>query len=270
MSKLLTGSSGASQVTREAGRFYTRDSEPGRRYRSVTTFLSQGIAKPFLINWSAGTAADYALDNWDELASLPRDEARKRIAGAHRAKRDSAADIGSKVHDYIEAHIKDEPRPKAPLEVVPYLEEFKRWADAYEAEFEAAECQVFNRTHSYAGTLDAVATISYMGKEGEAGRMKLVLDWKTSAKGPYPESELQLAAYRRAEFADIHGEEVPLPAGIVGGAVLRLVPGKTALMWADTSDAMFDAFLAVMEVVDRPNKDRRVLDKEVPAIPRRS
>src|SRR3990172_181392 len=74
------------------------------------------------------------------------------------------------------------------------------------------EASVFNRTERYAGTLDAIATI---------GGRTLVIDVK-SGKGVYPETALQLAAYRWAEFVGVpDGSEQPMPP-TVGAAVLHL------------------------------------------------
>ena len=62
------------------------------------------------------------------------------------------------------------------------------------------------------GTLDLVADL--------ADGQRWLLDWKTTASGIWPESALQLAAYRNADFyIDDNGDEQPMPPVDQAGCV---------------------------------------------------
>lgn len=106
-------------------------------------------------------------------------------------KRDEAAEVGSVVHDIVEAEIHGRDVPTYPLEmaerVQSALSAWHRWRDANRMEIVATEVPYVSEVHRFGGTLDAVA------REPD-GRLVL-LDWKTS-NGVYTDYLLQLAAYK--------------------------------------------------------------------------
>ena len=66
------------------------------------------------------------------------------------------------------------------------------------------ETPVYNRRFMYAGQLDLIAEL--------IDGFIWLLDFKTAAKGIFPEDAIQLSAYRNAEFyLDADGVEQPLP-----------------------------------------------------------
>jgi hypothetical protein len=122
--------------------------------------------------------------------------------------------------------------------------------------------------YEYAGTLDAIL---HLPKHVDLfGNGHVVVDYKTSAKGPYPEVALQLAAYRNADFAVLaDGTKVDIPE-ITGGAVLSIVPPDPCkLIEVDCGPGVFDVFLAIQEVYRnwfvKGGYEKRVLGRELVA-----
>lgn len=237
----------------------------GERFWSVTTIIGGGLPKPALINWAKKFTAEYACDNIIKLnallepdldGSVDRDGAVDWLKNAAFRDRDRKADLGTAIHEAIEAHVLGKPTPEWPLPLRPRMQAFERFLAEYEPEFVPApvvgqkpelgngvllaEAPVFNREQHYAGTLDGIVTI---------GGRQLVLDVKTSARGIYPEIGLQLAAYRFAEFVGLpDGSEQPMPK--TDGAVALHLPddGTYALREIQADEETFRAFLYVREV----------------------
>jgi hypothetical protein len=215
----------------------------------VTSILSV-VAKPWLIGWAKKYTAEYAVDNFDKLEALlranpdgyvDREGAVDWLKGASFRERDRAGDLGTLVHEAVEAYVLDKPMPKWSPLVAARMKGFEDFLNAYEPDYQfgMAEASVFNRSQKYAGTLDAIATI---------GNRSLVLDVKTG-KDVFPENALQLAAYRHAEFiGGADGSEHPMPE-TDGAAVLHLpANGTFRLVEVRTDDEVFKTFLYIREV----------------------
>jgi hypothetical protein len=248
----------AERHTRSGGRrvdtrWYT-DYE-GNRYWSVTTLL-KGVPKEALIQWSARVTAESAIDDMD----LWRAHARRRgrdgaIASLSRVRFDrneEAIDRGTAVHAAIQAWVLEQPLPADLTELEErYVLQFLSFLEAHQPEIYAAELTVFNRSQWYAGTLDLIAKLPRL-----PGAPLMLVDSKTGS-GVYPESALQLSAYRRAEFAEVQdGRVVEMPA-VDACAVLHLTPDRwdlipvETLKVRETSGAerdVFKTFLYVREV----------------------
>lgn len=229
-------------VTSKAERF-RKDSPNGRLYgwgdetfNSVTTILS-ALGKPWLGAWAAKMVAEYAVDYRSEWESLPKAGAVRLLKGAPWEKRDAAGDLGTAVHDAIEAAVLGQTRPEYAPDVAPRIAHFDRFLDDYKPTFLASEAAVFNRRYRYAGTLDAIAQI---------GDETLLLDVKTS-RDVYPEYALQLAAYRHAEFLGLpDGTEAEIPA-TDGAAVLHISPDDYRLIRVRADEEVFRYFLYIAQ-----------------------
>lgn len=220
-------------------------------YWSVTTILGGGLPKPALINWAKKFTAEYAVDNLKKLNALcepdtdgtiDRDGAVDWLKGAAYRDRDAKADLGTAVHEATEAYVLGKPMPKAPAVIKPRMAAFEKFLEDWAPEYQEGmtEATVFNRAEKYAGTLDAIVTI--------AGR-PLVMDIKTGGKAIYPETALQLAAYRHAEFIGApDGSEVEMPD--VDGCVALHLPdaGGYSLIECRADEEVYRAFLYVREV----------------------
>ena len=160
---------------------------------SVTTILKVVDKSGPLTGWAKRETAACAVRNLDVLV-------RMRETGGDTAavnwlktipdfKRDSAADVGTRVHLFAEQLARgEEPDPTAEEE--PFVAAYRTFLTEYRPRVLAVEEMVCSLRHGYAGTLDSVAVIA-----GETW----LLDVKTGT-GIYPETGLQLAAYANADF----------------------------------------------------------------------
>lgn len=205
---------------------------------SVTTVL-KALDRPALVQWAANMAANYAVENWAKLAELATDAERiSLIKMAHRRESTRAANLGTAVHDAVDAWCTSRPMPSWEPGVAPYMDQFLGFLEAYEPEFIQNEFTVWSHRHGYAGTGDAIARIN--------GWVTL-LDTKTG-KGCYPETGLQLAALAGADCI-LHpdGREEPLPT-VDRLAILHLRPQSWGLIPVNPGIDTFDAFVGALQV----------------------
>jgi hypothetical protein len=236
------------------------------KLRRVTTILEQGCSKgDALTFWAGNLTADTAMENLPYLinASLypeQRTDARNWLARAHVRKKDERKDVGTAVHDLIEAKVLGKPMPEELLtdpNLTPFLDHFLTFIEDWQITFEASEMVVGNEEDGYAGKLDyllrspliAVALAAYFQCEVPADSV-FIGDTKTGGeldiKGVYPEASLQMAAYRKARVAWLRdGTKVPMPSTFWAGVVLHLRPEGYRLIPAVADDAVFNAFLTV-------------------------
>jgi hypothetical protein len=228
----------------------------GESFPSVTTVLGATEAKPWLPAWSAGIAAEYAVDNLAALARLKRTEGRdKAVALAKKQAaliRDRKRDTGGYVHDMAEALVLWQASPEGrgtdlSLPLLPghlqgadydgesvddvagwMVEGYLNWVADYGPQFLAAEMTVYNALLKVAGTLDQIVRLPGLGT-GRAGRfvhgpgLDCCVDLKTGKHldATVPE---QIALYRRMREARMPlGDLVPMPPTDCG-AVLHLRP----------------------------------------------
>lgn len=256
----------AAQVApkRDRSGYYTHPAT-GDRFMSVTTILSGGIPKPALMHWAAFEAAQCAVDNIPTLVRArgqgARMELRNWLQRAAERKRDTAANLGTLVHDIVEARVLEEPTPELTDEQKPFVEAFDRFLDQWQPEYEATELTVANTVHGYAGTLDAKLRLPVLPDAllelGYQPGDLLEVDYKTG-KSVYPEVGLQLAAYRRADIGWLKNGTQIEPPPTVGGLVLHIrpedlpggEPGGYALRPVRTDDEVFEKFLAAQQIAD--------------------
>lgn len=173
-----------------------------RKLDGVTTLISNGLPKPALVRWAANTAADLAVDEWDQLAELPVSERRRRIAGAPDAKRNALALRGTKIHALADKLANGEEVEVAD-ELAGHVESCLRFLDEWDVQENFTEFPVYHAKYLYAGTGDLIAML---------GPDMWLLDWKTSGSGAYGDTAFQLAAYRYAtHLLDDDGELLPMP-----------------------------------------------------------
>jgi hypothetical protein len=239
----MTTMNGTKVVTSDAAKLRTDDGR-GRLYswgdevfRSVTTIL-KALSKDALIYWAAREVAEYAYDERDDWAGLDRAKAVRLLKGAPWDKRDAAGNLGTAVHDAIEALVLGQTAPEYAPAIAARMDGFDRFVKDYRPEWLASEAAVFSRKYGYAGTLDGIVGI---------GDKTYIIDAKTG-KGVYPEYALQLAAYANAEFVGLpDGSEGALPA-IDGGLVLHLTPTGYKVVRVRIDDEVFRYFLYVLQM----------------------
>lgn len=243
-----------------------------RKLWSVTTIIG-ALSKPALVPWAANATAAEAVRVCKRLAQIVEedgaDEVTKWLANARfrkpKGQKRTATELGSAVHAAIEQYALTGERPAVDEELMPYLDQFDRWATQFQPEYLAAELTVYSDTYAYAGTLDAIAKI-----EGTA----VCVDYKSSSKpdtperiqGPYSTVALQLSGYRFAEFAatwrprryEAHfrryylvgpGERemsVPVPE-VEGGIALSITPTHCNAHPVKCDKGVWTAYLYVQE-----------------------
>jgi hypothetical protein len=224
------------------------DGPSGRYYKwgvesfvSVTTIIGDGIPKPGLNRWFLKQMAAYAASNRKVLATLTQVEAVSQLMGSLSSgnTKDGAAAIGSRVHAQAELISQGGTPPDLAPEEQPFIDRYREFLVDWSPVYVEAETTVFNRTHGYAGTLDAVV---------EIGGKRYVLDIKTG-KAVWPEVALQLSAYRNAEFIGRDdGSTEAMFATQPRGLVLHLRPDKYVLYPADIGLNVFESFLSALDI----------------------
>lgn len=195
-------------ITRREGKSFGRASHwyvdaNGLKIPGVTSILSDGLPKPALVGWGIKSVAEYAIDHWDDLAEEKPSDRLKTLKGSPYAVRDEAASRGTAVHHIAERLAAGE-EVEYEDELAGHVESAVRFLDEWQPRVILAEKSCYNLEYGWAGTFDLIA-------EFPDGRTAL-LDYKTS-KGVYPDTGLQLAAYRYStHYTDDAGEPQPMPA----------------------------------------------------------
>lgn len=176
----------------------------------VTSLLREGLSKQALGYWMMNTACDemkwqiqFLLEDLkamsvaeilDKYNETWLEEVIKQAKAAHRKISKDAADIGTQVHEWAYAYLKDymdQPVDYPDLttdEAKRSVEGFVAFVDEHQVRPTLLERIIFHEEHWYAGTCDFVGSI-----DGQTG----CADWKTS-KGFYPDYAFQTAAYMSA------------------------------------------------------------------------
>ena len=239
--------------------------------RSVTTILNQGSPKEALIHWAGKLVAETAMDFLPALVRAARTpETRKSaldwLKRAHTRKRDERADLGTAVHNIIEAKVLGQPIPAEILadeEMAPYIAAFERFVAEWQIEFTASEMVVAHYEEEYAGTLDYLLRSPLLAAAlGCPPDMDIPGDTKTGGeldertyegdiRGVYPTAGVQMAAYRKAPYGWLRdGTRVELPERHSIGVVLHLRPEGYRLYPADCGDDVFEAFKHIRAVAE--------------------
>lgn len=208
----------------------------GQKVPGVTTIIGDGMPKPALINWAAGSVADFVADNIHVAADGTVDASRlvaevRQLAvenhkqmsgwsptlagyllkGLPNRNRDAAAKKGTKVHKLAERLIAGE-EIDVPEELKGHVDSYIGFLEQMEPDPIAVEGVGISRKFKYMGTFDLLADVEGLGR--------CLLDIKTSRSGIFPETALQIAAYRYCEtYLDDAGEEQDMPEVDFTGAV---------------------------------------------------
>lgn len=175
-----------------SGHSYTLDGEP--RIKGVTTMM-RGLSGP-PESYFTETTAGYAVDNWDRLGQLAPSARLKEIAGATKQRFTAAGVKGTRVHKLAERLAKGE-AVEVPDDIRGYVESCVQFLDDYDIETLLTEPALFSRRHKYAGSADLFATAR---KPLAVARTRVLVDYKTSASGPWGSVAFQLSGYRYADF----------------------------------------------------------------------
>ncbi len=249
--------SGIRRVNVGRNHTYTLD---GVKADGVTTLIGKGLPKPALPNWSARCVAEYVADA-DEatlaaLRALGREPMVKALKEVPWAQRDAAAARGTEVHTLAERLIMGE-EVDVPEELAGHVKAAVDFMDDWKVRPIITEAVVGNRRWRYAGTFDLVADVP--------GRGRAIIDYKTSRSGIFPETALQLAAYRHADSFLSMGVELPM-------AELQIDCGLAVWLRADgydviplnCDDSVFQSFLYVAQVARVADRMREWVGESLP------
>lgn len=174
------------------GHSYTLDGVS--KTKGVTTMM-RGLPKDLEKYFTTYTAG-YAVDNWDRLAALPASQRLTEIAGATKQRFTAAGAKGTAVHNLAERLAKFE-EVIIPDHIRGHVEACVQFLDDFDVTLDHLEPALFSRTHKYAGAADGFGSAQ---KPHEEGRTRILLDYKTSASGPWGSVAFQLSGYRYADF----------------------------------------------------------------------
>lgn len=225
----------------------------GTEYPSVTS-LRRMAGLPFnLHQWTLSRVIERAVTEFAAMEQMMKREKRPRervrdknvvkevsrwLRSAATEERDSAAELGTAVHD---AATKGLDVSKVSPDVAPRLVQFYDWLRASGAEIITVERQVWNLTEGYAGTFDLLVRL----RSGEV----IVVDLKTG-NGTYPEHALQLIAYSMAEFVgenDVIDHAVSqLLLNAQGMALLHLAEDHWTWQRVQPNPSMFASFKGLL------------------------
>lgn len=223
----------------------------GKRIRGVTTLIKNGWPKDALVKWAPRVVAEWVADHPEELQDWygagDRDALVKFLKDLpDNMKRDKGIK-GTVVHKLAENLVYGH-EVDVPEDLLPMVENYARFLDAWQVESLLTERSVANETHWYAGRFDGVFRIPKLG-DGLA-----LVDNKTS-NNLYGETAMQTGAYARAEFYVNEGAPdvlLPLPEGIVRTVGIHITPDATTLHVLSKSpaeiDRAFDCFLKAAAV----------------------
>jgi hypothetical protein len=229
------------RVNRGRGHSYTVD---GRPIAGVTTLIGDGCPKPALTNWAARTVAEYVADHLEQLHAqqLGRDSLVGLLKGVPWGDRDAAANRGTQVHDLAQRLARGD-EVDVPGELVGHVDAYLAFARDWEPTDELVERPCINVARWYAGTFDLVASLK--------GRGRVLLDIKTSRSGVYPETALQLAAYRNSEYYETDDGTLAAMPAVDETLALWLRADGYDLLPIDTGPEVFRSFLYVADVAQR-------------------
>lgn len=190
------------------GHSYTLDGVP--RIKGVTTMM-KGLGGPpesYFTEFTAG----YAVDNWKRLSDEPVAARLKEIAGATKARFNSAAVRGTEVHKLAERLSHGE-EVAVPDHLRGYVKSACQFLDDYDIQADCTEVALFSRQYKHAGSADMFASAQ---KPQELLRTNVLLDWKTTSKEPWGSVAFQFAGYKFSEFrlsgdGGRDSEELPVP-----------------------------------------------------------
>lgn len=230
-----------------------------KRVDGVTTIIKGGLPAPALIHWAANSVAQYVVEHFDEVeqaVALRPDTAYYHLKQTPWEDRDAAANRGTEVHRYAEAIVNGTPMDDPPEELVGHIDALAQFLIDWQPQFAHLEVVVGSREYRYMGTADFIGYIPSLG---------FVLgDYKTSRSGVYPETALQLAAYRYAEFIVAADGEVPMPE--VDGCVAVHVTGEGYEVIPIVADEeTFASFLYVQQVHEFQKRAKLLLGE--PLVP---
>lgn len=149
------------------------------------------LDKPQLVPWAAKMTAQAVIDTWKPGVAYTATQIEQiciEAKGAHRRAKDTAGDLGTRVHQIVGAYIEGQLMPDGvpDLSERKSLENFIRVTDGWE--WLGSEITLVSEEHRYGGTADGLARLP--------SGMIVLPDFKTS-NSVYPTYSMQCALYAK-------------------------------------------------------------------------
>jgi hypothetical protein len=226
----------------------------GRKLPSVTRLIGDGVPKPNLIDWAARAAAEWAADNVEKIAQLDRAAAIDVIKNAHNRSKNYGAAKGTDVHHIAQALALGE-AVEVPEAITGYVDAYLAFLSEWSPEVLAVEAAIVSRRWCYAGTFDVL-----MNLPGITTAAPVMVDVKTGGTGVWPETCLQLAAYRYADaYVDADNNEQPMVSTAGGYALWLADDGTYELLPVECGPDIFATFLHAAHVAAFAEREREEL-----------
>jgi hypothetical protein len=170
--------------------FWDKNSKRITGVTSVTSVIDK--SRP-LIFWAIGLMRDNLLQLKEKGLSISADQILE-ASKLHQVRKEEAADIGTKIHDWVEQWIKGK-KPGAPEDpqVMNGINAFLKWVKETKIKLKCSETIVYSKKHDFVGIMDA---------EGEMDGADVIVDFKSS-NAIYPEMLLQLSGYWLAREEEV-------------------------------------------------------------------
>lgn len=230
------------RLTNPVGAKQTRQGRKYLGYPSVTTVI--GIVNKPGLSWaSAKETAIFAVLHPDQIAGLSEEAAIDRLYRHHQGVWDAKAQKGTDVHDLARRWAGGEDIDVV-AEHAPFIDALEQFYLDHDPRWVHVERTVLNENEAmgYGGTFDAIADLTSDGR-------RWLLDIKTGS-AVYPETAMQLAAYRFAPFIvtfSPDGKKVidrtPMPPVDACGVVHLTEDGTYRLVPVEAGEREMDAFL---------------------------
>jgi CRISPR/Cas system-associated exonuclease Cas4 (RecB family) len=190
-------------------RYRVMDKSEGEIWKEVigvTTLTNEVLPKHGLLNWAVKKTADFILTNFKHNEYYNEQRLLELVTEAkkqHRQEKESAGDLGTGIHYWIEEYINHKMKgiefTKTPIELhKEAVSAFLQFENETNIEYLKSEKPVYSRKYGYAGTLDIIARVD--------GRLSLI-DLKTS-NFIYPDSYfMQVAGYKMA-YEEETGQQI--------------------------------------------------------------
>lgn len=242
-------------------RFERRNHGTGHSYRldgekipGVTDVIGV-LDKPGLKYWASRVCAQVVLDEWDELGKMDPSARFEHIRTAPDRVVGEKATRGKRVHAMAERVAAGEKIEIEDPEIRARVDGIAKFLDEWDLHPIVSESPVCSTLWRYAGTFDAIMVSPRLGT--------ILIDYKNKDDGraPYPETSLQLAAYRNADVRLIEVPQVgprggklksrwdEAPMIEVDDCYVIGVSDSTSTLWPMVADEqVFSVFQHLLEV----------------------
>lgn len=240
-------------ISKDKQHFYQLGSDE-TYYPGVTTVLKV-VDKPALIPWALNSMESHAYELITKkslesfagtgefrinLSDLELKAILKESKNIYKKKAEEAADIGSRVHQAIDALIKGEKLSHISDDMKPAIDGFLDWKSSHSLKIEAGDTKLGSKMFGYGGSLDFVA---FEGSEAIIFDIKTTKKRKDRDHGIYPEYAKQLSAYARA-FTETYG----IPVKEVWALWLNKEKAGFKPLKVSNINLCFENFLACLKI----------------------